>query len=150
MNMTQRVTLLGILLAGVGCSSSNSFQVEVTNSTNRPVTLWLTKDGPPAEEGWLSPEELATASAHAHGEPSYDFAVVEAGRTGFTDKVTGNFPPGTHAVLRVYDDTPTYFQIADAAKAGKPIDHADQVLKPGNNRFQVTDDASGKLVLHRK
>ena len=129
-----------------GCGASRSFQVEAKNQTTRPVTLWLTKDGPPAEDGWRTPEDLAAAAGVEH-EPQYDFAVVEPGRTGYTDRVSGKFPQGTHAVLRVYDGAVTYFQIADAAKTHSDR-RADYVLKPGTNRVTVRDQL-GRLVVER-
>src|SRR5690349_9748573 len=84
----------------IGCGSTKSYQVEVANHTSQPVTLWLTKDGPPREEGWLSPEDLTTVQSER--QLQYDFVVVDPTRTGYTDKVSGQFPSGTHAVLRVY------------------------------------------------
>src|SRR5438477_12897267 len=115
--MRMKLSAVACVIASalLGCGATRSFQVEAKNQTARPITLWLTKDGPPAEDGWRTPEDLAAAAGVAH-EPRYDFAVVEPGRTGYTDRVTGKFPSGTHAVLRVYDGAVTYFQIAEAAK----------------------------------
>jgi hypothetical protein len=131
-------------LAG-GCNpSQKSFQVSVRNDTQTPVTLWLTKDGPPAEVGWLSPEQLASDPEHA----SYDLAFVPPGRTGSTPKMTGNFPSGTHAVLRVYKGEKELFYILQDAKAGTE-QRTDYVLKPGANRLAVEEQPGGKLVVQK-
>ena len=85
------------------------------------MTLFLTKDGPPAEEGWYSPEELVKISG---AQPRYDLAFVPPGKTGFTDKLAGTFPSGTHAVLRVY---PGEKEVYDLAKT-PPDQRTDFIL----------------------
>ncbi len=132
----------------IGCSSSTTYEVETRNDTMRPITLWLTKDGPPSEDGWRTPEEMAAAAGVEGHEPKYDFAVVEAGQTGYTDKVSGKFPPGTNAVLRVYEGAVDYFKIAEGAKAGRER-RADYVLRPGKNRV-VVHETLGRLVVEKE
>lgn len=132
--------VVALVLLLVGCGQKKTYQVEVRNDTRRPFTLWLTKDGPPTEEGWLAPEDLA--ASRAERELQYDFQVVEPTRTGYTGKLAGEFPKGTNAVLRVYDGTPNYLDMAKAGAAGR----ADHVLKPGNNRLRVSEQ-SGQLVI---
>lgn len=132
------------LVAG-GCGSSKSYQVEVQNQTAQPVTLWLTKDGPPAEEGWHSPEELAAMPADAR--PGYDLAVVPPGKTGETGKVSGKFPSGTNAVLRVYQGGQELYHIIQSQQPGaRRIERADQPLKPGKNKLAVVEH-HGRLVV---
>jgi hypothetical protein len=134
------VALFAVVL--VGCSSSpsapptKSFSVEVHNQSDRPVTLWLTKDGPPAEEGWLTPEKVIEST----DKLKYDLAFVPAGKTGFTDSITGVFPKGTNAVLRVYEGEKEVFDLAKATT------HVDAVLKPGSNRFSVIEE-NGSIAL---
>jgi hypothetical protein len=129
---------LALLL--IGCNStSKSYQVSVKNQSPRPVTLWLSKDGPPAEEGWFTPEQIVSESRQLR----YDLAFVPPGKTGYTGKMTGEFPKGTNAVLRVYDGEQEVF---DLAKEPAASTHADQVLKPGNNHLAVVE-RDGKLVI---
>ena len=131
----------------VGCGGSGkSYQVEVQNQTNQPVTLWLLKDGPPKEEGWYSPEELSTIPENSR--PRYDLAIVPPGRTGFTGKMSGEFPKGTNAVLRVYEGEKELFHLLEDAKTGT-TNRADQVLKPGMNKFSVVQQ-DGKLAIQPK
>lgn len=139
------IVCTALLLAAVGCGSNKSFQVELKNQTAQPVTLWLTKDGPPAEEGWFSPEQLGEMPKDAR--PGYDLAIVPPGKTGFTGKVAGEFPEGTNAVLRVYEGQLELFHILEAEKTGGAA-RADVPLKAGANKLRVTN-VDGKLVVER-
>src|SRR5688572_28093159 len=124
--------LLMMLTTAAGCA----YQVEVKNQTSEPVTLWLTKDGPPPEEGWYSPEQLATMPEEVR--PVYDLAIVAPGRTATTEEMSGDFPKGTRAVLRVYEGQKELFHILQDAKAGKER-RVDKPLKKGMNRFVVVE-----------
>jgi hypothetical protein len=137
------IACLMLAVVAVGCGSGKSYQVEVKNQTAQSVTLWLTKDGPPKEEGWYSPEELGAMPESAR--PGYDLAIVPPGKTGFTGKVSGEFPKGTEAVLRVYGGQKELFHLLEDAKAGK-ANRVDQVLKPGMNRLSVVD-RGGQMVV---
>jgi hypothetical protein len=119
-----------------GCGAQKSFDVSVKNQTTQPVTLWLTKDGPPAENGWLSPEQLAKIPQDS--KPKYDLAIVPPGKTGYTGKLSGEFPEGTRAVLRVYPGALELFHIAEAIKSGG-VKHVDATLKPGGNKLAVVE-----------
>ena len=46
-----------------GCARTEKFDVSVRNDTSSPLTLALTKDGPPFEHVWAGPEDLAEAAA---------------------------------------------------------------------------------------
>jgi hypothetical protein len=145
MSLSKASLPLALFLATflIGCGSTKSYKVEVANRTAQPVTLWLTKDGPPREEGWLAPEDLTTVKSDR--ELQYDFLVVDPTRTGYTDTVKGQFPGGTHAVLRVYPGTPNYFDMAKMP----PESRVEQVLKPGGNKFTLTE-SDGRLSLQRR
>ena len=140
--MTKLIACVLITFVAVGCASS--YQVEVRNQTTEPVTLWLTKDGPPPEEGWYSPEQLATMPADLR--PTYDLAIVPPGRIGATEPMSGEFPSGTNAVVRVYAGAKELFHILEDAKA-KTENRVDKVLKKGMNRFVVTDAGDGKIAV---
>ena len=143
--MTHMKWIVSLMVAAtaLGCGSGKSYQVEVKNQTLQPVTLWLTKDGPPREAGWFSPEDLAQMPEDA--QTGYDLAIVPPGKTGFTGNVSGDFPKGTNAVVRVYEGQKELFHILEDAKAGRSS-RVDQVLKPGMNRFSVVD-RDGKMIL---
>ncbi|MEA2709478.1 MAG: hypothetical protein QOF78_2079 [Phycisphaerales bacterium] len=143
MSGMKSIAYLMLIFVLAGCGAGKSYQVEVKNQTNGPVTLWLTKDGPPKEDGWYSPEEIDAMPENAR--PAYDLAIVPPGKTGFTGKVAGEFPKGTAAVLRVYEGSKELFHIVEDAKAGRQ-NRSDHVLKPGMNRLSVVEH-SGRLVV---
>jgi hypothetical protein len=135
---------LSLLLFVGGCATT--YSVEARNDTSGPVQLWLTKDGPPVEDGWRAPEDLATTPGES--EPKYDFAIVEPGKTGYTPNMTGQFPKGTNPVLRVYGGTDNYFKLAEADKAGRAR-RSDYILKPGANKL-VVRETLGRLVVEKE
>jgi hypothetical protein len=139
--MKSMVCLLFVMTSGVGCASS--YQVELKNQTTQSVTLWLTKDGPPPEEGWYSPEQLATMPADLRA--AYDLAIVPPGRTATTEPMAGEFPRGTNAVLRVYEGEKELFHILEDAKAGRER-RIDKTLKKGMNRF-VAVERDGRIAV---
>jgi len=103
--MNQLLFRTGILMMGlfaVGCSSSQTYDVTVTNKLSDPITVWMTKEklvaGNQVEEGWASPEEMAvetTESEHVGG------VAIEPGDTGHTT-LKGHIDKDDVAVLRVY------------------------------------------------
>src|SRR5687768_3205089 len=104
--------LMILATAASGCAPS--YQVEVKNQASQPVTLWLTKDGPPPEEGWYSPEQLGVIPEESR--PPYDLAIVPPGRTGTTEPMSGEFPQGTNPVLRVYEGEKELFHVLEDTK----------------------------------
>ena len=140
--MTRLTALLLLATLAAGCAPS--YRVEVKNQTSQPVTLWLTKDGPPKEEGWYSPEDLAAFPEESR--PRYDLAIVPPGKTADTENLSGEFPRGTNAVLRVYEGQKELFHILEDLKASKS-QHADYVLKKGTNRLRVTESPAGGITV---
>ena len=132
--------MLLLALVAVGCSSDTkiySFQVSVKNATNRPITIWLVKDGPPVEQGWRSPEQLAM-SLPGH-EERISGKVIPAGKTADTGNLDGKFAPGTYAWLRVYDGQQRLSEIL-AISRGNPA-RLDVPLDPGISRIVIKDRA---------
>jgi hypothetical protein len=125
-----------IALIGVSCTPTQSFDITVQNKTDIPVLLWLTKDGPPAEKGWLTTEQFLAAP---EGTPSPGVQ-LPPGKTADTGKVGGKFPKGTHAILLVYRTGAA----AEGPGRSKPI--AVQ-LRPGRNELAVGATNTGGLYL---
>lgn len=136
--------LIVIVLAAmiVGCSggASRTYDITVENRTQHTITLWLTKDGPPEEQGWLSPEQVSKHRLDRE-EPKYDMASVPPGRKAETGKQTGHFAGGTNAVLRVYDGMPN---VGEILNGDRERDRVDYILEPGKNNLAVVD-RDGKL-----
>ena len=64
----------------VGCSNAHKYEfaVNIKNDTPEPVTVWLTKQGGPPEEGWLSPEAVESTRPAKLGH--INGVVVPAGK----------------------------------------------------------------------
>src|SRR4051812_42156655 len=101
-----RPALLTFVLASLvlftGCQSGEkrTYDVTLKNLSSRPMTIWLTKNGPPWEEGWKSPEDIALESPQINER--IGGIVVPPGKTASTGPKTGMFAPRVEAVLRIY------------------------------------------------
>lgn len=139
-----------LLLCGciVGCSSTQTrtYDVTVKNESSHPITIWLTKNGPPWEEGWKSPEDIAVESPKIIDR--IGGVIAPAGKTAYTGKVTGSFAPQTDAILRVYLGEKKFLQLLAISK-GNP-DRIETVLHPDVNVLRVTDDGPGIKVTVEK
>jgi hypothetical protein len=125
-----------LLMIAVGCAPTKSFDVTVRNQSDVPVMLWLTKDGPPAEKGWWTPEQFLEAPAE---EPSPGVR-LEPQKTADTGKVKGTFPDGTNAVLLI-------FRTSDAPRVegSGPIALR---LRPGRNELVMAKNEQGRLYVY--
>lgn len=99
--MLRPLLLLAILLVpAIGCTTTKSFSVSVKNEYKEPMTIWLTKNGPPMERDWLPPEDIAMMQKIPEGVWRKGLILLP-GEAADAD-VTGRFDPGVSAVLRVY------------------------------------------------
>jgi hypothetical protein len=139
------IVAVAALLAAIitGCSRTEQFDVTVRNSTQSSLTLALTKDGPPFDPLWASPEDLAIQSPNA--EEKHGYVVLPPGKEGDVS-VQGKFDSGTHGFLRVYRGD---LQVSEmnAIKPDSP-NRIDLKLSPGRNVFVIVD-AHGRLEQHR-
>ncbi len=137
-------TVLLATILSVGCSDveTRSYQVLVKNESLRPVTVWLTKDGPVYESSWRSPEDLAIESRGA-GEKIAG-AVIAPGQRKGIGPIQGAFKPGTNAILRVYLGEHNFSDLL-AINFGDP-DRRDFELDPGDNAFAIVDRDGTTLV----
>ena len=124
----------------VGCARAERFDIVVRNDTRDPLTLALTKDGPPFERLWASPEDLAIESPRA--DEAHGYVVLRPDGEAEVS-VEGRFDRGTRGYLRVYrGDLP----ISDMNAIGPASpNRLDLPLRPGPNRF-VIGDAGGRLA----
>lgn len=133
------ITLLLVCVCGCHSYDTRTYDVSVKNDSEGPVTLWLTKDGPPFEPGWLSPEDIAIESPR-QPVTTISGVVVPAGKTADTGPRQGKFEPGTRAVLRVYAGQLNFDQLL-AAQADEKR-RIDMRLHPGRSDLVVTGGTS--------
>lgn len=130
---------LGLIVTGCG-PTTRSFSVVVKNESATPMTLWLTKDGPPAEGGWLSPEQIAMTGRSADDPVSG--VVIPPGKTAEIPSVEGKFDSRTNAVLRVYHGQRLFNDLLAASAGGAT--RTDIRLAPGANTVII--DSNGTVT----
>jgi hypothetical protein len=132
-----------ILCSAAGCSTTQSYDLAVRNETSRPLTIWLTKDGPEDEPAWRSPEDMAIDQPGGQGGP-IPGVVIAAGKTAHT-KIDGKFASNTRAILRFYRGQLHLNEIL-AISRGSP-DRLDIYLPPGPSHIIVRDADDGHLAI---
>jgi hypothetical protein len=132
---------LAALLLIVGCASTRqeTFELSVKNQTGTPISVWLTKDGPPDEQGWESPELLAMMPQTA----TYSFSSLEPGKVAHAGPLTGRFEQGVNAWLRVYQGLHTLEEILAISRGSH--DRLDLRLVPGRHQITIVEK-DGRLV----
>lgn len=128
--------VLGLLVVGCG-PKLQSYSIVVKNESTTPMTVWLTKDGPPPEAGWLSPEQIAMTGRKS--DDPISGVVIPPGKTAEIPSISGRFASGTQAVLRVYYGQKLFNDLL--ASGSGSASRTDVRLTPGQN--QILIDSSG-------
>src|SRR5688500_2196999 len=138
--MRTALTLPALLLPALpaACSSyrTEKFDISVRNATTQPVTISLAKDGPPFEDAWASPEDVAIQSMRYAEDPGG--RLVPPGRTAYVNNLSGKFDRNTRAFLRIYAGK-VLLSEALARSPGSP-GRVDVQLAPGRNDIRVYDN----------
>ena len=73
MRNVKHFLLLSLLLLPA-CSQieKRSFQFSLKNETSTPLSAGLAKNGPPQEEGWIAPHEVAMMAPQLSDRPPLD------------------------------------------------------------------------------
>ena len=130
--------LLLTLLLLPACThyDKRSFEISVKNETARPLSVGLVKDGPPTEEGWIAPHEVAIMAPqltdHKWG------LVINPGETKVMGPHTGNFGQGAHAILRIYAGTPSIEEMLSFSRSDP--ERLDIYLWPGKSGYVIRYD----------
>jgi hypothetical protein len=128
--------------AGCAMTESRTYDVTVRNRASTPVTIWLTKDGPPSEYGWLTPEQM-TQAKHAD-EHQLPYVTLRPGESVRTGPRTGAFDRGVSAVLRVYVGERT---LDDVLAVNRTSPNRTEVrLHPGESDLTISDNAGTLAV----
>jgi hypothetical protein len=117
-------------------TAKGTFNVTVKNESSRPIRIGLTKNGPPWEEEWASPEDVAINNAK-HAGATWGQAVLP-GQSATLPEISGRFSEGVYGFVRVYADDPA---LSDMLAMGRHSpNRLDLPLTGGVNRFVVMDD----------
>src|SRR4051794_33504959 len=134
MQLTRLLSLV-LLLIAVGCSNQ-SFDVKITNQTDSVLTVGVVKDGPPYEKDLAGPGQWAIDTQLDYLPPWGH--LVPPGRTMSAAKVSGSFPSGTRAYLRVYRGEHTNAELIGISEPS--YDRIDVLLFPGFNDIVIESD----------
>src|SRR5262245_58718980 len=141
--MIRATVVIPILVFLTGCGgASRTYEVNLRNESMQPVTVWLTKSGPPYEASWKPPEQLALEQPGS--DKLLGGVIIPAGSAGSTGSVSGRFPADTDAILRVYLGEYSISGLL-AISRGSP-NRIDVVLKPGVNNLSVRDRGGRTVV----
>ena len=130
-----------VMLVAIGCGpTTRTYSVTVKNDYSEPMTVWITKNGPPMETAWLPPEDIAMMRSLPQGVKLKGLILLP-GETGDTT-ATGKFNSGVSAVLRVYRGQKTLQELFGISQDSP--NRTDIELAPGDNRFVI--DRTGTTV----
>jgi len=120
--------------------AQKTFEIWIKNETKHPLSLGLIKNGPPTEEGWIAPHEVAMMAPqltdHKWGW------VLGPGESKTFGPYSGKFAEHVQAILRIYEGTPTIDEMI--AFSRDDPDRLDIYLWPGKSAY-VIRNASGRL-----
>jgi hypothetical protein len=136
-SLSVSLAALPLSLVALACSDTTTrvYSIDVKNVSSRTITIGPAKLGGPPEPHWYSPEDLAI-SAPKDTMVGWG-TVVPPGKTAYIDKLTGEFSPGTSAVLRIYaGDMPLSDMLAISKDSRSRVD---QRLEEGKSTYVVSD-----------
>ena len=133
-----------LLLPACTHYEKRSFQISIKNDTTKPISVGLVKNGPPSEEGWIAPHEVAMMAPQLT-DRKWGLA-IKPGETRVLGPYTGKFSEGVHAILRIYGGTPTIEEMLAFARSDP--DRLDIYLWPGKSAYLIRDVA-GRLDYER-
>jgi hypothetical protein len=143
--MKFRTLLMSVMLcSAVGCATrSETYSVSVKNQTTTPLTIGFTKEGPPYQDQWMAPEDIAVDRMVKPELYSWGI-LLEPVKTATTkDDMTAKLQGDTLAYLRVYRGHLNLLQIL-AISSGSSS-RVDLPLMPGNNSVVIIE-RDGKLA----
>ena len=136
--MLKQTLVMLVLLGLAGCAGNvRNFQISLTNDTPSPLTIALTKNGPPFEAKWASPEDVA--AQRVSPSQTSGMTVIQPSKT-VNSTVSGRFEKNSEPVLRVYSGAMTLSEMLHA-KVG--VNRFDLPLSDGLNKFIVHENSKG-------
>src|SRR5258706_2560045 len=138
-------TLVALLFVVIGCAPKATFELSILNKTDRAITVGLVKEGESYDPELAPPERLALGSGLDAMAPWGH--VIPPGRTLDSPPITGAFPRGSAAYLRVYRGE---FSNAQLLAISNPSpDRTEVLLFPGLNQVIVRNDPGKGLIVQR-
>ena len=139
-NVKHFLLLSLLLLPACTQVEKRSFQFSLKNETATPLSAGLTKNGPPREEGWIAPHEVAMMAPQL-SDRKWGW-VIKPGETKMLGPFTGHFEPNVQAILRIYAGTPTIEEMVSFSRDDP--ERLDIYLWPGKSAY-VIHNVGGRL-----
>lgn len=123
-----------LVLALAACGpTTETIQLSVINQSPSPMTVVLTKDGPPMEKNWLPPEDIAMMK-NAPADMTVNGITLQPKQK--VDQVRiGQFEAGVHPMLRIYRGDQNMKQMLGIGPDSP--NRSDLVLHPGHNTIVI-------------
>lgn len=141
----QFVLMVVAVFALVGCAPKATYDLSITNQTDRAVTVGLVKEGPPPEADWTTPEEQALETRLEALRPWGH--VIPPGKTIDSSPISGTFPRGTAPYLRVYAGEHSIAELLSISSSSP--DRTEMLLMPGHGDIIVRIDETGHVRAER-
>lgn len=139
MRLIALLSVLCLFAGAVGCSSTQkrTYSVSVVNAADEPVMLWLTKDGPPFEDHWLTPSQWHELKRDGiiPADAADPAVLLPPGMRVDLGPQPGEFAYEAAAVLMVYATPVTLEQMAATPRDTGLMDVV--FLEPGHNNVMV-------------
>jgi hypothetical protein len=134
-----------LLFLSINCAPKATFELSILNKTDHPLTVGMIKEGGPYDRNLASPEQLAIETSLEALAPWGH--VIPPGKQLDSPPITGSFPRGSAAVLRVYRGEFTNAQLL--AISNPSPDRAEVLLFPGLNQIIIRNDPDKGLLVQR-
>ncbi|HEV8290337.1 MAG TPA: hypothetical protein VGP94_00370 [Tepidisphaeraceae bacterium] len=131
--MKQLLILFLLLLPACTQYEKKTFEISVKNETARPLSLGLVKNGPPREQGWIAPHEVAMMAPQL-SDRKWGW-VLQPGEARKFGPYSGKFEPHVQAILRIYAGTPTIEELIAFSK--EDPERLDIYLWPGKSGYLI-------------
>jgi hypothetical protein len=138
------VPLLLLIFAPACSLPSRSYHVHAANRCTATLSVGLVKNGPPLEDGWYAPADVAIGAPQLTDR--HWGTIVEPGAVLILGPQSGHFADGVQAILRVYAGNPTIEELL--AFGRDDPDRVDVYLWPGKSSY-VIDRRGGRLTATR-
>jgi hypothetical protein len=134
------LVLFLLLLPACAQTEKRTFEILVKNETARPLSLGLVKNGPPTEEGWIAPHEVAMMAPQL-SDRKWGW-VLQPGESKTFGPYGGRFAAHVQAILRIYAGTPTIEEMIAFSKDDP--ERLDIYLWPGKSAYMIRN-VTGRL-----
>jgi len=131
--------ILALLLPACTTQEKRDYHVQITNATSGQLSLGLVKNGPPNEDEWVAPHQIAIFAPQLSNR--HWGVLLEPGQTEVL-RQSGVFASGSQAILRIFVGNPTIERMVSIAR--EDPQRLDVYVPAGNSSYTIHTSA-GRL-----